>query len=196
MSEVQKEEEPLEKLLQELEQEVLEEQDLLEQDLQGGIEELKEARKTKAEESKTLEGYINHHEVNLNKLYAGLGNFKTKIEEIDTDLNTITLKGEKRNFDDFKLDKKAQVQLTSYRNNLLSAMFQANSIKNSLKKIKNAIRKIPNVAKTVKQKLANLANKSLGIISQIAKKCIKLLSQFNNQMQIDSITVTFGISTT
>ena len=200
MSDVQKEEEPLEKLLQELEQEVLEEQDLLEQDLQEGVEELKEmrikeVRKTKEEVRKSLESYLNPHEVKLKNLNAELEKFKTAIKVIDNDLKGTIIKADKtRNFD--KLEEAEKAKLIGYRSNLLSAMFQAISIKNPFKKIKNTIKKIPNVVKTLKQTLAKLTNKGLGIISQIAKKCITLLSQFNNQMQIDSITVTFGISTT
>jgi hypothetical protein len=200
MSEVQKEEEPLEKLLQGLEQEVLEEQDLLEQDLQEGVYELKEmrlkeVRKTKEEVRKNLESYLNPHEAKLKNLMEELEKFNKAIKVIDEGLKGTIIKADKtRSLSELKEDEKAE--LVGYRSSLLSAMFQAISIKNPFKKIKNTIRKIPNVVKTLKQTLAKLTNKSLGIISQIAKKCIRLLSQFNNQMQIDSITVTFGISTT
>jgi chromosome segregation ATPase len=200
MPEVQKEEEPFEKLLQELEQEVLEEQDLLEQDLQEGVKELKGMRlkegKISIEQArKSLESSLNSHEATLKNLKEELEKFNNAIKVIDEGLKATIIKADKtRNLSELKEDEKAE--LVGYRSNLLSAMSQATSIKNPFKKIKNTIRKIPNVVKPLKQTLAKLANKSLGIISQIAKKCIRLLSQFNNQMQIDSITVTFGISTT
>ena len=106
-----------------------------------------------------------------------------KIHKIQEDLNETTDKGKRRDFDKFTDDEKAQ--LISLRSNLLSVMVQANTIKSKIKRM----------FKTIKQQLVKTANNAFGTINQIVQRCITLLSQFNNQMNIDSITVTLGIST-
>jgi hypothetical protein len=112
-----------------------------------------------------------------------LENLNETIDKTREVLNETTEKGKKRNFDDFTDDEKAQ--LIYLRSNLLGVMVQANTIKKKIKKM----------FKTIKQQLVKTANNTFGTINQIVQKCITLLSQFNSQMKIDSITVTLGITT-
>ena len=122
-------------------------------------------------------------EEELDSIQKELENLNNKIHKIQEDLNETTDKGKRRDFGKFTDDEKAQ--LISLRSNLLNVMVQANTIKSKIKRM----------FKTIKQQLVNTANNALGTINQIVQRCITLLSQFNNQMNIDSITVTLGIST-
>lgn len=122
-------------------------------------------------------------EEELDSIQKELENLNNKIYEIREDLNETTEEGKRRDFDNFTDDKKAQ--LISLRSDLLSVMVQANTIKSKIKKM----------FKTIKQPLVKAANYAWGTINQIVQRCITLLSQFNNQMNIDSVTVTLGIST-
>ena len=122
-------------------------------------------------------------EEELDSIQKELENLNNTIHEIRADLNKTTEEGKRRDFDNFTDDKKAQ--LISLRSDLLSVMVQANTIKSKIKRM----------FKTIKQPLVKAANYAWGTINQIVQKCITLLSQFNNQMNIDSVTVTLGIST-
>ena len=122
-------------------------------------------------------------EEELDSIQKELENLNNKIHKIQEDLNETTDKGKRRDFDKFTDDEKAQ--LINLRSNLLSVMVQANTIKSKIKRM----------FKTIKQQLVKTANNAFGTINQIVQRCITLLSQFNNQMNIDSITVTLGIST-
>ena len=122
-------------------------------------------------------------EEELDSIQKELENLNNTIHEIRADLNKTTEEGKRRDFDNFTDDKKAQ--LISLRSDLLSVMVQANTIKSKIKRM----------FKTIKQPLVKAANYAWGTINQIVQRCITLLSQFNNQMNIDSVTVTLGIST-
>ena len=122
-------------------------------------------------------------EEELDSIQKELENLNNTIQEIRADLNKTTEEGKRRDFDNFTDDKKAQ--LISLRSDLLSVMVQANTIKSKIKRM----------FKTIKQPLVKAANYAWGTIYQIVQRCITLLSQFNNQMNIDSVTVTLGIST-
>ena len=122
-------------------------------------------------------------EEELDSIQKELENLNNTIHEIRADLNKTTEEGKRRDFDNFTDDKKAQ--LISLRSDLLSVMVQANTIKSKIKRM----------FKTIKQPLVKARNYAWGTINQIVQKCITLLSQFNNQMNIDSVTVTLGIST-
>jgi chromosome segregation ATPase len=122
-------------------------------------------------------------EEELDSIQKELEILNNTIHEIRADLNKTTEEGKRRDFDNFTDDKKAQ--LISLRSDLLSVMVQANTIKSKIKKM----------FKTIKQPLVKAANYAWGTINQIVQRCITLLSQFNNQMNIDSVTVTLGIST-
>jgi hypothetical protein len=119
----------------------------------------------------------------LHSMEVELENLNTEIHKIREDLNKTTDGGKRRNFDGFTDAEKAQ--LLNLRSGLLSVIIQANTIKNKIKRM----------LKKIQQPLVNAANNTLGTINQIVQRCISLLSQFNNQMKIDSVTITIGIST-